>query len=114
MKSSQDKQPIVKLPEKVKVACFDITIEAWTHHKASENARFGEFSALTLTIRIDNSLSDIKKVDTLLHEINHAIYWAYSMDDNDKEERIVGTFATAWTQVYRDNPELLKFIGDSL
>jgi hypothetical protein len=52
-------------------------------------------------------------VDTVLHEINHAIFWAYLLRDNDDEERTVATIATGWTQVFRDNPALLAWIGSA-
>ena len=104
----------MKRPTKIKVACFDINIIDFTSHEASLLARFGEFSALENHIKLDPAINKIKEVDTLLHELNHAIYWAYGIDDEDKEERIVGTFATAWTQIFRDNPELLEFIKHNL
>lgn len=104
----------MKLPTKIKVAAFDIEVVKWPFKEATAYARFGEFSCLEQLIRIDETMNTIKTVDTLIHELNHAIYWAYGIDDADKEERIVGTFATAWTQVYRDNPELLAFITESL
>lgn len=50
-------------------------------------------------------------VDTVLHEVTHAIYWAYVIEDKDEEERIVTTMARAWTQVWRDNPDLLGWLG---
>ena len=53
----------------------------------------------------------MKVLDTLLHELNHAVYWAYGMEDEDKEERIVGTMATAWAQIFRDNPEFVAWIA---
>lgn len=65
-------------------------------------------------MRIEECLAPTKMVYTLIHEINHAIYWAYKLDDEDKEERIVSTFATAWTQIYRDNPALMDFIKEKL
>ena len=99
-----------ELPKKVKVAAFDIKVRTWGHREADALERFGQFSAVEGAIRINGELSPIKLIDTLLHEIGHAIYWAYGIEDEDKEERVVGTFATAWTQVYRDNPELLEFI----
>jgi hypothetical protein len=105
----------MKRPDKIKVACFDITIEDYTHLKATVDQNYGRFSSMEMLINIDPEIKGkIKEVDTLIHEINHAIYWAYGIEDADKEERIVGTFATAWTQVYRDNPELLAFITESL
>lgn len=103
----------MKLPEKVKVAGFDISIVEWDHHVASAAARFGEFSCLEQNIKIDKTLGKQKLLDTFLHEINHAIYWAYGMQDEDKEERIVSTFATAWQQIFRDNPEVIAFVSEA-
>ena len=105
---------MTKRPAKIKVACFDIDVIDFTQHEATLLARFGEFSALENRIRIDPAINRIKGIDTLLHELSHAIYWAYGIEDEDKEERIVGTFATAWTQIFRDNPDLLVFIQESL
>lgn len=105
----------MKLPERIKVAAFDIKIITFPDREAELRQLFGEFSALDQTIRIDSKIvGTIKGIDTLIHELNHAIYWAYGIYDEDKEERIVGAFATAWTQIYRDNPELLEFIKAGL
>ena len=103
-----------KRPSKIKIACFDIAIEDYIPQQAAILARFGEFSCSESMIRIDPNIDKIKGIDTLLHELNHAIYWAYGLEDADKEERVVATFATAWTQVFRDNPDLLEFIKTSL
>jgi hypothetical protein len=90
--------PRIVLPRSVRVAAFDFEIVEWGTHAANASRRFGEFSSLEMLIRIDTSVAPMKVMDTMLHEINHAIYWAYGMDDADKEERIVGTMATAWRQ----------------
>lgn len=102
------------LPKKIRVAAFDIQIEDWRPISAAASRRFGEFSCMESLIRIDTSVDKVKVVDTLLHEISHAICWAYGVEDADKEERIVGTFGTAWTQIFRDNPALLDFIKEQL
>lgn len=54
-----------------------------------------------------------KLVDTLLHEITHAIWWAYGLEDDDKEERIVRTMGAAWAQIWRDNPHLLGWLNEA-
>ena len=51
---------------------------------------------------------------TLLHEINHAIFNLYHIVNEDEEEDIVTVLGVAWAQVYRDNPELIKFITKSM
>ena len=102
----------MKRPTKIRVLAFDIEIQDWPPHTARN--KFGEFSPLENLIRIDFSTDKINVVDTLLHEINHAIYWAYGIYNDDKEERTVAIFSSAWTQVYRDNPWLLEFIKHNL
>ena len=77
---------MTKRPAKIKVACFDIDVIDFTQHEATLLARFGEFSALENRIRIDPAINKIKGIDTLLHELSHAIYWAYGIEDEDKEE----------------------------
>lgn len=100
----------MKLPNKVKVACFDIDIEDWHHRTATADGNFGTFSPIELKIRIDTSCNPIMICEVLQHEILHAIYWAYVIDDKDNEERIVSVMATALIQVYRDNPDIMDYI----
>lgn len=108
------KEAPISLPPYIKVAAFDIKVYPWDYRAATAANRFGEFSCIEQCIRIDTTVSRFKIIDTLFHEINHAIYWAYNLEDSDKEERIVGIFATAWVQVIRDTPGLIPFIQELL
>lgn len=102
----------MKLGDKVKVGPFDIIIEKWSNLQGISKRRYAEFSAAELKIGIDVSHPKIQIIDSLIHEINHAIYWVYKLEESDGEERLVGTMATGWTQVYRDNPWLLKYFAE--
>lgn len=102
-----------KIPESIKVAGLDIEVELMSPREAHAGTEFGHFSSPELIIKIDETLPRWKMVDTLLHEVGHAIYFIYKIDDDDKEERIVSVQGTAWTQVFRDNPSLIKFISDT-
>lgn len=73
----------------------------------------GDFDCKKLEIRISDLLSGTALLEVLMHEIIHAIYWAYSIDDKDKEERVVSLIGTGVAQVLRDNPNLVDLI-DSL
>ena len=53
----------------------------------------------------------VRAVETLIHEITHAIYHAYVIKDGDDEERTVTTMARGWAQVYYDNPDLLRWMA---
>ena len=54
-------------------------------------------------------------MDTVLHEINHVI-WAVGQlkTKMQKEERAVAVMATYWTQIFRDNPQLITWIKKTL
>ena len=66
-------------------------------------------------IRFDGEMpSAAKMLDTLLHEIFHAIFWAYGIEDKDEEERTVSTMATGWAAFLRDNPAFNTWMTELL
>ncbi|WP_109076266.1 MULTISPECIES: hypothetical protein [unclassified Azospirillum] len=100
------------LPASIRVGPFDFEILKMDPMRASAERKFGFFSAVEQQIAIQADMATpFKAADTLIHEINHAIFWAYGIEDADAEERTVSALATAWVQVYRDNPWLLEWIG---
>lgn len=102
-------------PKTVRVGPYQVSVIVESSHWANANQRFGEFSACEMCIRLQPEFACVTKlVDTLLHEILHAIHWAYRIEDEDKEERIVSTTATALTQVLLDNRELATWLSDLL
>jgi hypothetical protein len=98
------------LPATIRVAAFDIRVVEWDHMLANQERAWGEFSCIEQVIRVELVQSKWKVLDTFLHELGHAIFWAYNIKDDDKEEDTVDVQATAWTQIYRDNPHLLDWI----
>ena len=100
----------MKLPEEVKVACFNIEIKHWDTKTATVRHCFGEFSPDELIIRIDTTQKPQRIIETLIHEITHAIYSLYNVKDEDKEERIVSSMSRGWLQVYQDNPEIMSLL----
>ena len=108
-------QAVRDLPDSVRVGAFDMAIVKWDAAAAAGAHAFGEFCANTQEIRIQSGMpSPTKAVDTMIHELGHAIYWCFYIEDEDKEERTVGTMSGAWTQVFRDNPWLLDWIKENL
>lgn len=106
--------PAAQLPESLRVGAFDFKIVEFTPMGAASARRYGEFSAMEGLIRIDPQAGRIKTLDTLLHELLHAIYWTWNIHDTDDEERTVASMSTGLTQVIRDNPDLLRFILESI
>jgi hypothetical protein len=106
------RQAVEALPGSIRVGPFDFGIEKLCAQRAMGKDYFGEFSPCEgrLALQLDMP-SAVKAADTPLHEAGHAIYWTYGLAEEDDEERVVGTFATAWAQVFRDNPWMLEWIG---
>jgi hypothetical protein len=105
--------PINRLPESLRIGPFDVRIEK--HDKLSDDDTWGTYNGASLLMQFQSGQpSNCFAVDTVLHEIHHAIYRIFALRDSDDEERIVAVTATAMTQVLRDNPKLVEWLKDTL
>lgn len=101
------------LPTSVRVGPYDIRIEEMDAYQSSlYEGAVGQYADVISLIHIntDVRLGPHYILDTLIHEINHVVFKVYGIEDEDNEERTVQQMATAWVQIYRDNPMLLSFI----
>jgi len=106
---------IAKLPNAIRIAGFDITLQIVPVLESHALNQWGSFSALTQTIQIQAVMPSVYKViDTLFHKIHHAICWCYDIQDDDKEERVASLMGTVWLQIYRDNPWLARWVLSEL
>jgi hypothetical protein len=106
---------VSSLPDTIRVGPYDMRLLPMDGSHADAAGVFGYFKRRDQVIAIDVShVSSAALADTLLHEITHAIWWVYGLEDKDEEERTVATLSTGWTQVYRDNPALLDWIRKAL
>lgn len=101
-------------PASIRVGYRTYDIEVWSAMVASAGDRLGECDNLCGTIRIREDLPMVKAGNTMLHEVMHACWYVASLEDDDKQERIVNTLANQLTQVWRDNPELVAWINARL
>ena len=76
---------------------------------------FGDFSYINSRIRIEEQLKGAVLVDTVKHELNHAI-WAIGnlKDKKEEEERVCSVMASYQTQIDRDNLHYLKWTVKNL
>ena len=106
---------IQKLPASIRVGAYDFAIEQWHATRVLNKQRWGECAVAEMYIGIQQDMpTRIKAADTLLHEISHAVWWAFGAQDDDKEERVVLLTATGWLCVYRDNPWLLDWLKECI
>lgn len=97
--------------KKIKIGAIDFDIE----FVPLNSELFGDFSYIDNRIRIEKDLSGPPLVDTVLHEMLHAIWKAGQLKDKkEEEERVVAVTATYLTQIFRDNPQFLNWIKKNL
>ena len=104
-----------KMPRTLRIGPLDWTVRLMTGAEQMGGGNIGlcEPSHQRLNVQ-ENPASTHSAVDTLLHEISHAIFWVFHVRGGDSEERIVSAMGTAWTQIYRDNPDLLDWIAEGV
>ena len=105
--SKQDIEPTMT----IKVGGIDIDV----FFVPGDNDSFGDFTYLQTQIRVDSRLEGGALVDTLLHELFHAIWSIGQLKEKDQEEeRAVAVMASYMTQILRDNPNVVMWITKNL
>ena len=100
------------LPSAIRVGPYDIKIV----FLPDDSDDYGHFLASELELGIQRQFaSGAVAVDTFLHEILHAVWWAAALPRKRcEEERAVSQIAPSLTQVFRDHPELLTWMQKTL
>ncbi len=108
-----------KLPNKITVGGHDITVTWGKDLKAHDGeAAWGLYGKSDNTIEIADDLKTKQSqvVEVLLHELLHAMIFEGNLQTylKSKEEHVVDVLAKQMTIMFKQNPDLLKFIGDNL
>lgn len=111
---AQAQEVMAEFPTSVRIGHFDYKVEVWDADKASLAARYGECSHLEKIIRVARHHSPRQTAETLVHEMLHAIWAQWVIEDNDPEERIVNTLSGALCAAWRDNPEAFEWIKEQV
>ena len=98
----------MKLPKSLKIGLYDYEIKELPMNMSGDV--YGDASSAEKVIRVTQYYGDVKTVETLVHEVFHAIYHEWYMDEKDDEERLVATFSNAFCVVLQQNPELLALL----
>lgn len=102
------KQTVKGLPKKVRVAWADFAIEV-ARISEMEDDNLGLCKPRYSTIYIDTDQSDDAALDTVVHEILHAVWYTQNLNDKAKEEDAVTSLAHGLILLFRDNPKLLDW-----
>jgi len=98
------------VPKKIKIGHYIFDVCNMTKDLRKHGEVFGVCDQTKQKIHIDVTATPAVLRDTLLHEIMHGVYWMFNLEDENKEEKIVSSLATGLLAVFRDNPEVAKFL----
>ena len=104
---------MIQLPSQVKVGPYLYQV----HHRDEEwydqTESHGQCHNSKQQIDVYVTGNDRVDLDTLWHEINHALWWMFNLEEKkDDEEKIVRTLSTGQLMVLVDNPQLQKLFRE--
>jgi hypothetical protein len=100
------------LPKTITIGHFPVRIELVDELDGGKS--WGGFEVDTNVIKLVRKMPRGIDIDTLWHEIQHAIFTLSRIRGGDDEERIVTVMATWQIKVLKDNPKLLAWITREL
>ncbi len=110
---SKDLNKFVGLPRQIRIGPHHYKIQVVESVDDNDSLAHIDYGACAIRLR-RNHPTPSYLVETVLHEITHGIIFNYRIKKKDKEERLTSTMGSAWTQVFQDNPALLKWLGKNL
>jgi len=93
----------------LRIGCRKYSVQEWADAEMMTTDSYGQCDKQRGIIYICTHLDPIVVADTFLHEIMHAIWHEYNLQDSDQEERIVHTLSTGLVQEMHDNQQLLTW-----
>lgn len=102
----------IPMPTSIRVGHLTVTVSE-DLPKGNDDEQ-GEFDDNTCRIRLLPGQAPAVKADTLCHEIVHAIYFAFGLKKEMKEERVARQLTGPILLVARDNPELVAWLKQQL
>jgi hypothetical protein len=105
--------PIDNLPRAIRIGPHDIRFAALGPAEARKN--YGTFVPAEQEIRLHQEYaSGSMAVDTVLHEIIHAVFAVATVQVEQGEEHVVSNLATYLAQIIRDNPGLVTWLAETV
>ena len=100
-----------QFPRRLRIAGKMIEVRFISKEEAEERGIWGTFVPAESTIYVADCGTAADLLDTILHEVLHALYYVWNLNDEDDEERTVHTLASALQAIFVDNKQFYKAIG---
>ena len=104
------------LPKSVHVGIDDYEIELMSAGEAEAREKSGEsiFTYAKQRVRIREDLPPTEAAATLFHELLHLVWHERGIRNDDSEERVVAALERGMAIVWRENPEVMRWIHEGL
>lgn len=101
------------LPKRLRVGPHDVRFARLSVADARRN--YGAFVPAAMEIQLNPQFTcGSLAVDTVLHELVHAIFAVGSIQVKFGEEHVVSAIATYLAQIIRDNPEFVNWLTEAV
>lgn len=101
----------MRMPRSVVIGHRTWKIRPYPPAKADKAREDGACVYATTTLLVRNhNRSTVQRANTLLHEMEHAIWDEAGLTAGDSEEKIVSAVSNIRMQVFRDNPDVINWI----
>lgn len=78
-----------------------------------DSNKVGTFESQQMRINLKTGQKPVEEVDTLLHEVLHALCYLLYLDLGHREEEVVCKLATGLVAAFQDNPTLGKYLTET-
>lgn len=96
----------MKRPTSIKVLNLDYEIHWHDEGWHEQTGSYGQQNIRRQVIRIDESAPPQLIADTFLHEVVHAVFDAFGLEEKaEREEPITRRLATGLCTIWKDNPK---------
>jgi hypothetical protein len=99
-------------PSRIRIGVYDVDVLIAPVDREDKDT-WGVYEDIKHSITLAAEIpTKLRAANTLMHEVNHAIFKSQCLREGDDEERICDAMANGWCQVLRDNPALLGWLGE--
>lgn len=102
------------LPKSVRIGYRTYQIKEWSKEDARGAGFDGWCDRTAHIIKVRTDPGPIEAANTLLHEILHACWTNLPGISGDQEEAAVSMLSDNMLQMWRDNPEIIRFISKAV
>jgi len=103
----------VRKLSKIRIGPYDWKVTYFGKDEYMKRECFGRTDELAMELEICDAFTNQSTANTMLHEIFHALWFAHNMKSKEgEEETSVAALATGMTQVFKDNPDLIKWLQE--